>query len=78
MVEIRLGDYVTIDDQTIDQKVAQLLRDGKNKPAIRWDNYHDVLFEVIGFTEDGLIIIRDPQENEVRISKRALHLIPRR
>lgn len=76
-MDVKTGDYVYIDDRVIDTKVTQLLQQNKNKSAIRWDNYHSVIFEVIGFNSEGLAILRDVQQNEIHISKKALIVVPR-
>lgn len=71
-IEVRIGDYVSIKESVIDKKVQELLVAGKNKPALRWDSYRNLNFQIIGIDADNLIILRDADENEIHISRKAL------
>ena len=68
---IEVGDYVCIRESVIDQKVAQLLLDNKNKQAIRWDSYRNFAFKVIA-VEGGLYTLHDAQNHVLQLSKKAL------
>jgi hypothetical protein len=71
-MELRVGDFVYIKESVIDKKVQDLLIAMQNRSAMRWDGYRNFKFEILGVDEENLIMLRDPDGNEIHISKRAL------
>lgn len=71
-MELRIGDFVYIKESIIDKKVQDLLIAQQNRSAMRWDSYRNFKFEILGVDAESLIILRDPDANEIHISKRAL------
>ena len=71
---VEVNDFVSIHEDVIDRKVAQLMLQNKNKQAARWESYRNLSFRVKGFDEQGLAILLDVNNNEIHISKRALYI----
>jgi hypothetical protein len=74
-IDIRNGDYVCIKEDKIDKIVQQLLKENKNKLAVRWDSYRNLAFLVIGKDDQNLIILRDSNNHEIHISAKSLILV---
>lgn len=74
MQQVTVGDFVLIDENIIDKKVQELLLKDQNRSALRWDSYRNFKFEIIGIDKENLIILRDPDGNEIHISRKALRV----
>jgi len=74
-VRFYTDDQITINEQVIDKKVAQLLNEGKTRQAQLWDSYRNFTFRVKYIDTNNLVVIQDVHGNEIHISGRGLDLV---
>ncbi len=71
---IDVGNYVTIKEHVISNRILILTQEGKRKAADKWSGYYNTIFKVVGVDQNRLLILMDATSNEVHISKNALEI----
>lgn len=69
---LKVGDYVTINRNVIDNRIRVLTGEGKHKLVAKWNTYYNTIFKVMGEDENHLLIIVDAQSNDIHISRNAI------